>query len=90
MVANPGKDKVRTDCAGKDSSCPTYQDALSSQRRTNALIGVTGGLAVCTAVVGLFFTKWGGSQEEKTGAARTLVPVVAVGQGLQLGASGRF
>jgi hypothetical protein len=92
MTSDPGKDKVRADCAGKGESCPTYQDALSAQRRTNILLGVTSGLAVTTAVVGVFFTRWGSSpsapSQERSGR---LSPALSVGQGgVYLGASGRF
>ncbi|MBI5536947.1 MAG: hypothetical protein HY898_29775 [Deltaproteobacteria bacterium] len=90
MISTPGRDQVRADCAGKDESCPTYQDALSRQRRTNILIGVTGGLAVTTAVVGLFFTKWGSQPAEAPKEARGVVPVVSMGDGLTLGAAGKF
>ena len=90
-ISNPGKDRVRADCAGKDDSCPTYQDALSSQHRTNILLGVSAVLAVATGVVGVFLTDWSGgeSSSSSTGTAR-VVPSVSVGSGLQLGASGRF
>ncbi len=88
MVANPGKDQVRLDCAGKDESCPTYQEALSSQRRTNVLIGVTGGLAVGSAVVGLFFTRWGAQPAPRSGSS--IVPIVGVHNGVSVGAAGRF
>lgn len=68
MRSDPGKDKVRADCAGRDRSCKTYQDALSAQRRTNVLLGVTAGAAVVTAVVGVLFTDW--SKPPTTTAAR--------------------
>jgi len=89
MVASPGKDRVRIDCAGKDDTCPTYQDALSSQRRTNILLGVTGGLAVGTAVVGLFLTRWG-SPQPATRTGSSVTPVIGLNDGLTVGAAGRF
>src|SRR6185295_5682578 len=55
---NPGVDAVRRDCVGKGESCPTYQQGKDAELRTNVLLGVTGGLALGTAVVGLFFTQW--------------------------------
>jgi hypothetical protein len=55
---NPGPDAVRRDCAGLGESCPTYQRGLDAQLRTNILLGATAGLAVITAVVGVFFTEW--------------------------------
>lgn len=56
--SNPGADAVRRDCAGQGESCPTYQRGLDAQLRTNVLLGATAGLAVVTAVVGVFFTDW--------------------------------
>jgi len=88
MRANPGKDKVREDCAGADESCPTYQDALSVQRRTNVLLVTTGVVAVGTAVVGAVFTDW--SDDEPAGRETSVVPTLTVGQGVVVGASGRF
>jgi hypothetical protein len=38
--------------------CPAYQEGLSAQLRTNIALGVTGGMALATAVVGIFFTQW--------------------------------
>jgi hypothetical protein len=91
MWANPGKEKVRADCAGLDESCPTYQEGLSHQRRTNVLLVTTAGLAVATGVVGAFFTDWEGSSGDRTTGARpATVPVLAVGNGVTIGASGRF
>jgi hypothetical protein len=55
---NPGVDAVRRACAGKDETCPAYQDGKSAETRTNVLLGVTLGAAVITGVVGLFFTEW--------------------------------
>lgn len=55
---NPGIDAVRRECAGKDESCPLYREGQSAELRTNVLLAVTGGAAVGTAIVGLFFTRW--------------------------------
>jgi hypothetical protein len=55
---NPGPDAVRRDCVGQGETCPTYQRGLDAQLRTNILLGATAGLAVVTAVVGVFFTEW--------------------------------
>lgn len=38
-------------------------DGRSKQLRTNIMIGVTGGLAVVTAAIGIFATEWGGGGE---------------------------
>jgi len=87
MRSDPGREKVRRDCAGQSESCPTYQDALSKQTRTNVLLAVTGGVAVATGVVA-YFTDWSGG---KAAAGRASVrPSVAAGQGWYLGAEGRF
>jgi hypothetical protein len=56
MRSNPGKAKVEADCIDLGSACPTFQDGLSAQRRTNTLLGVSAGALVATGVLGLFFT----------------------------------
>ena len=58
---SPGVDAVRRACAGKDESCPEYQDGKSAETRTNVLLGVTIGAATITGVLGLFFTQWSSS-----------------------------
>lgn len=55
---NPGKDAVRSRCVGLSESCPTYQDGLSAQRRTNILLGATAAVGIGAAIVGIFFTDW--------------------------------
>ncbi len=87
MRANPGRDKVRRDCAGKDESCPTYQDALQKQTRTNVLLAVSAGAAVATGVVA-YFTDWSGAPAPTTGAR--VSPTFAVGNGWMIGAEGAF
>lgn len=96
MRSDPGKDKVRADCAGRDRSCKTYQDALSAQRRTNILLGVTAGAAVVTAAVGVFLTDWSNpapSSAKAGGPTRSggVLPFVSHDgrQGI-LGATGTF
>jgi hypothetical protein len=59
-LSNPGKDRVKNECKTGDTDCPAYQEGLAHQRRTNVLIGVTAGLGVATAVVGLLATDWSG------------------------------
>lgn len=61
---NPGTDKVKKDCAGKGTECPTYKEGLSHQLRTNVLIGVTSGTAALTLVIGAFLTNWHGSDKQ--------------------------
>jgi hypothetical protein len=92
-VNNPGSDEVTTKCAGRGTDCPEYQEGLSHERRTNILIASTGVVGVTTAVIGLFFTKWGtdshsDGKSDKTGAA--VFPVVGFHDGASIGAVGRF
>lgn len=56
--SNPGVDAVKRDCVGLGESCPTYQKGKDAQFRTNVILGVTGGVALATAAVGIFFTQW--------------------------------
>jgi hypothetical protein len=77
---NPGVDAVRRACAGKDESCPTYQDGLDSQLRTNLLLVGTGGAALVTGILGIFFTDWGGGRKP----SRSAVPVGVAPGGLVL------
>ncbi len=67
---NPGADAVRRECAGLGESCPTYQRGLQAQLRTNILLGATAGLAVVTAVVGVFFTEWSSADARPTAGWR--------------------
>jgi len=55
---DPGTDAVRRACAGKDETCPEYQEGKSAETRTNVLLGATIGAAVVTAVIGVLFTQW--------------------------------
>ena len=97
---NPGADRVREACSSGSSECDSlYQDGLGKQHRTNALLGVTAGVGVATAVVGMFFTDWGGSKKpapnaEEAAQARpkgfSIQPWVSVGSGASVGALGRF
>lgn len=81
---NPGKDKVREECAGQGTSCPAYQDGLDRQNRTNILLGVSAGLAVTSGVIGALFTDW--SSGTKQDSAR-VEPWLGLGS---VGARGRF
>lgn len=58
---NPGTDTVRRECAGKDESCPAYAEGKAAELRTNILFAATGAAALATAVIGVFFTDWGGA-----------------------------
>ncbi|HWA77797.1 MAG TPA: hypothetical protein VG937_35920 [Polyangiaceae bacterium] len=59
---NPGKDRVRSECKAGDTECSVYQDGLAHQRRTNVLIGVTAGVGVATALIGILATDWSGGE----------------------------
>jgi hypothetical protein len=84
---NPGTDTVRRECAGKDESCPAYKEGKSNELRTNVLLGVTGAAAIATAVIGVFFTDWGGGRRAAAGPRPTFaVAPNAAGAGL----AGRF
>ena len=55
-INDPGTAVVKMEC--HTTSCPAYQTGLSNQLRTNVAIGVTGGVALGTAIIGIFFTRW--------------------------------
>lgn len=66
-----------------------YNDGVSRQTRSTALVATTAVLGVATAVVGAFFTEWSGS----TGRERALrvVPSLGLGNGgMQMGMLGSF
>lgn len=103
-LKNPGKsavdracDKTRPDFS-QDNCTSLYNEGHSHQTRTNALIGVTAGVGVATALVGILATDWGGNKPSATEAeksahrARSRVSVVpwASLDGGGLFASGRF
>jgi len=98
---NPGPDRVREACNAGSPDCQSlYDQGLGKQHRTNALLGVTAGLGVATAVVGIFFTNWGGSKKSEPSAEAaqkahrlqgfSIQPWVALGSGASVGALGRF
>jgi hypothetical protein len=97
---NPGPDRVRDACSAGSPDCQSlYDEGLGKQHRTNALLGVTAGLGVATAVVGAFFTDWGGPKKPAAGgeeAAKahpksfSIQPWVTIGSGASVGALGRF
>jgi hypothetical protein len=65
---SPGTDAVHRECAGKDESCPLYQEGQDKELRTNVLLGTTIGLAVITGVIGVFFTQWSTPKVRTTGS----------------------
>jgi hypothetical protein len=89
---NPGTDAVKRDCVGQGESCPTYRKGVDAQTRTNVILAATGGVALVTAVIGVFFTQWTDVPPEKKSAFRALdlVDVKAGPQGATLGISGDF
>jgi hypothetical protein len=89
---NPGTERVERECKGKPlADCDTYQLGLEHERRTNILIAVTSVVGVTTAVIGLFFTNWGGDEPAKSAKKdRWIMPVVGVQNGVNIGAVGRF
>jgi hypothetical protein len=99
--SNPGPDKVREACnATPPTDCNTlYDQGRSKQTRTNVLLGVTGGLGVATAVIGAFFTDFGGAKSATPAAegrasrpktSFSVQPWLAIGSGASVGALGRF
>jgi hypothetical protein len=94
-VKNPGADRVKDECGTQGESCALYQQGRSKQRRTNVLIGVTAGVGVATALIGVLATDWSGGKKSHEAVANRLRPRVDVapwasldGGGLQ--AVGRF
>ncbi len=91
--SNPGRDRVERECVNQGDSCSVYQDARSSQRRTNILIGTTIGLAAVTGVLA-FTTDWGGLATSSSTAvgkgSLSIEPSVSWTSGPALGARGRF
>jgi hypothetical protein len=97
-VNNPGTDKVKRDCQGQGTDCPTYQDGLDKQRRTNILGAATGVVGVATIVVGLLATDWSSkpasqvaSKARRAQNSRTHIePWLGINSGATVGAAGRF
>jgi hypothetical protein len=92
---NPGVDAVRRACAGKDESCPEYQDGKAAETRTNVLLAVTGGAVLITAVIGIFFTQWSSPSTRSgtgtgTGTGMSFGAGPAPGGGGSVDAVGRF
>lgn len=91
---NPGEERVQSECDPGDESCAVYQEGLQNQRRTNILLGVTGGFGVGTLLLGLFATDWRAAERDATDAThkrRVGVDLwLAVGERSVVGAQGRF
>jgi hypothetical protein len=82
---NPGTAAVMAACQGKGPSCPLYQEGLSKQSRTDALLGATVGAAALTGLLAIF-TRWHGAKAPPPAEPTALV----VDRGAVLGASGAF
>jgi hypothetical protein len=82
---HPGADAVKRDCVGQGVSCPEYQQGLDAQRRTNILLAATGGVALGTAIVGVFLTQWSHPDARPTRGLR-IEPMLGLGQAALLGA----
>lgn len=68
---NPGREAVVANCVGQGELCPTYQEGLRNQDRTNILWTVTASMGAISGLIGLFFTDWGGdATDSKQGAAK--------------------
>jgi hypothetical protein len=91
-INNPGKDKVRSHCnPTPQPDCQSlYDQGRSAQTRTNVLIGATSVVGVATAVIGAFFTDWGGGKEGAAASTAKVSPFVGYQNGPALGAVGRF
>ncbi len=90
---NPGTQKVRAlmlpgmSCENLGEKCPEYQQGLASQTRTNVILGATIGVAVATAVIGIFFTQWSSPEKPKEAKIR---PLLEIGSTSQIGLQGSF
>ena len=82
---NPGAAAVKAGCVNLGTSCPLYQEGLSKQTRTNALIGATAGTAAVTVILAVF-TNWHGAKKAPPAEPTALV----VDHGAVLGAAGVF
>jgi hypothetical protein len=89
---NPGPEAVTNGCDAGDTECDLYEKGRAKQLRTNVLIGVTGGLAVATGLVGAFAVDWGssGSKHDAKAARRKLQPTFGWSHGPKIGARGTF
>ncbi len=74
-------------CRGKGPTCPLYQEGLSKQTRTDALIGATVGTAALTGLLAIF-TNWHRAGDKPPPPAEPTAMVVD--RGAVLGARGVF
>jgi hypothetical protein len=87
---NPGREAVVRDCVGLGVSCPTYQEGLRNQDRTNILWTVTASVGVISGLIGLLLTDWDGDEAKASDSVSAsgghdltlqLQPLVSVGSG---------
>jgi hypothetical protein len=90
-VNNPGTDAIaKCDPAAGCNKQALYDEGVAHQNRTNVLLGVTGVAAVTTGVIALFFTNWGDDTPQSEKKEARIAPVLGVGNGVTIGAVGRF
>jgi hypothetical protein len=75
-LSNPGKDAVVRECVGQGINCPTYQQGLRNQDRTNILWTVTASVGALSGLIGWLWTDWDGD------TATSKQQAVLGGQGL--------
>ncbi|HEX4446876.1 MAG TPA: hypothetical protein VH044_09075 [Polyangiaceae bacterium] len=77
---DPGQDAVRRECMGQTAAaCAPLQKGLNAQLRTNVALGITGGLAIVTAIVGVFYTEWSGTGASHSPVGPAGGPRVGIG-----------
>ena len=90
---NPGEERIETECVGLGTDCKLYKQGKLNELRTNILLGVTGGLGVATGIIGVFATDWSGGEQSEAkarGSSPSVQPWLGIGQGVSVGALGRF
>jgi len=90
---NPGAERVKNECAAGDTNCKLYKDGRAKQTRTNVLIGVTGGLALATGLIGALAIDWGGDDKQESASkrpSRKIMPIAGWSHGPSIGARGTF
>lgn len=89
---NPGTAAVMAACAGKGPSCPLYQEGLSKQTRTDALLGATVGAAALTGLLAIFtrFNTAHGASSGTSPPPPAEPTALVLSHGAVLGAAGVF
>ena len=88
---NPGKERIRSE-PDREEAERLLDEGNKKELRTNILLGVAGGLAAGTIVLGVFFTDWSGRDEAagRPSGKVAVSPWIGVGNGATIGATGRF